>query len=216
MQQQLTFIEEQQQFPPEDLPLVAARCRLPQLTDAGWFNRYYEAYRRAFFAYCRRVIAPRAQALYAQALAQGGGLVTWEITLDTTVTLNEPPLLSLYTDTVERIDGHRTVLRRSDTWHLSAGEPVALSSLFAPGSHWRRLMLETATRQIRAGIADGTCLYHPDWRRRIRSDFSSERFYLTPEALCFYYQMYAIAPAAEGVPVFRIPYDTQHGVHIPT
>ena len=40
------------------------------------------------------------------------------------------------------------------------------------------------------------------------------RFYLTPEGLAFFYPMYAIAPAAEGIPVFTVPYEAV-GPYVP-
>jgi len=215
LQGSLSFTDEKQEFPPEDLPLLSAQCRLPRLEGACRFNRYYDAYRRAFFTYCRKVLLPMAQAAYALASEQGGAIPAWQITLDTTVTLEQFPLLSLYTDTAECLDGKRTVLRRADTWDLSADAPLPAGALFPAGVHWRRALLREVSRQIRRQIADGVSLYHPDWRRRLYADFSAERIYLTPESLCLYYQMYAIAPAVEGVPVFRVPYDEELGPRLP-
>ncbi|MFR0769046.1 MAG: RsiV family protein [Dysosmobacter sp.] len=37
---------------------------------------------------------------------------------------------------------------------------------------------------------------------------------LTPEGLAFFYPMYAIAPAAEGIPVFTVPYEAV-GPYVP-
>ena len=37
--------------------------------------------------------------------------------------------------------------------------------------------------------------------------FPPLNFYLTEEGLAFFYPMYAIAPAVEGIPVFTVPYD---------
>ena len=41
-----------------------------------------------------------------------------------------------------------------------------------------------------------------DLRRR----FNSQNYYLTQEGLTVFFPMYAIAPSAEGIPAFTIPY----------
>lgn len=48
--------------------------------------------------------------------------------------------------------------------------------------------------------------YHPHWRRALRRAFNPRNYYLTPDGLAFFFPMYALAPAAEGIPVFHVPY----------
>ena len=217
MQGQLDYTEEKCVFPPDDLPLLTAQLRLPRWNGTGGrrFDRYYGAYRRAFFSYCRNELLPQAVSALALARESGGALPEWQITLDTVITLQRGGILSLYTDTVERTGGHRTVLRRSDTWDLSDGSPVPVGRFFPRGIHWRQKLLRAAADQIRQQQEQGIALYHPDWRRRLRTAFSGDRFYLTEQGLCLFYQMYAIAPAAEGVPVFLLPYDVEAGPRLP-
>ena len=57
-------------------------------------------------------------------------------------------------------------------------------------------------RQETAGISR----YHEGVRRLLRRHFNPQNFYLTAEGLSFFYPMYAIAPAMEGIPVFTLPY----------
>ena len=52
----------------------------------------------------------------------------------------------------------------------------------------------------------GTARYREDWRRRLRRSFNARNFYLTAEGLCYFFPMYALAPAAEGIPTFTVPY----------
>ena len=52
----------------------------------------------------------------------------------------------------------------------------------------------------------GCSLFDPDWPRLLRRSFDPERFYLTPEGIAVFFPLYAIAPYAEGIPVFLIPY----------
>ena len=156
-------------------------------------------------------LLPQARAALALAQESGGPIPAWQAALDTTVTLETDTLLSLYTDATERCGAEALTLRRSDTWEMRTGLPLPPESLFPAGSHWRRTVTARAAEQIEAELARGVSLYHPDWRRRLRAALGTDHFYLTPDALCLYCQMYAIAPAVEGIPVFSIPYDPVAG-----
>ena len=217
MQGQLDFFTAEHQYPPDDLPLLTARLRLPRWDgpDGRRFNRYYAAYARAFFSYCRHALLPRATQALTISQQSGGAIPVWHAALDTTVTLHTDRLLSIYTDTVEQTDGRRLVIRRADTWNLAENAPLAPFQLFPGVSVPRRRLIGAVTGQILQRQEQGVAIYRPDWRRTIRTAFSADRFYLTPEHLCLFYQMYAIAPALEGVPVFEIPYDEKHGPRLP-
>lgn len=41
----------------------------------------------------------------------------------------------------------------------------------------------------------------------LRRHFNPRNFYLTDSGLAFFYPMYAIAPAMEGIPVFTLPWN---------
>ena len=216
MRGQLAFTEECRSYPPDDLPLLTARLRLPRWDGTGGraFDRYYAAYGRAFFSYCRRDLLPRAAEALALARETGGALPEWRIELDTTVTWDKDGLLSLRTDTVERCPGRR-LLRRSETWALADASLVPLSRFFPERTRWRRTLLSAAAAQIRSQQQQGVALYLPDWQHRLRAAFSADRFYLTEKGLCLFYQMYSIAPAAEGIPVFCLPWDSEAGPRLP-
>jgi hypothetical protein len=200
-------------FCEEEVPLLTAAAQLPHWDGRGGrpFNRYYRSYSRAFLHYCREELFPQVRQQYRQARESGGPLPRWQVTLDTAVTLETPRLLSLYTDSIERGGPQRAVLRRGDTWDLRWGCPMALPEFFPARSGWRRRLAEAAAAQIQQEEAQGISLYYPDWPRRLRRAFSPRNFYLTEEGLCFFYQMYAIAPAAEGIPTFCLPYDAGQG-----
>ena len=103
--------------------------------------------------------------------------------------------------------GGRTVLlRRGDTWDLASGYPVALSAFFPRRSGWKRRLLDAAEAEIQQQEQAGAARYHEGIRRLLRRHFNPQNYYLTPEGLAIFYPMYAIAPAAEGIPVFTVPY----------
>ena len=217
MQGELEFTTETRRYPPDDLPLLTAEIRLP--TGSGnrcrAFERYYAAYRRAFFSYCEGDVFPRARAALEAARQTGGALPEWTVTLDTRVTLQREDLVSLCTDTVERTGGRPLVLRRAEAWDLTRCALLTPADLFPAEPYWKRRLLGAAAEQIRQQYRRGTALYRPDWQRRLRTAFSRDHFYLTDQALCLFYQMYAIAPPAEGIPVFSIPWDDDAGPRLP-
>ena len=74
------------------------------------------------------------------------------------------------------------------------GEQIRLARLR------RKLSLELVAE--RAGISR----YRESLRRDLRRRFSPRNYYLTEDGLVFFYPMYAIAPAREGIPAFTLPY----------
>lgn len=52
----------------------------------------------------------------------------------------------------------------------------------------------------------GTAAYYPDYGALLRRAFSNRSFYLADDGLHWFYPMYSVAPAAEGIPDFSLPY----------
>ena len=52
----------------------------------------------------------------------------------------------------------------------------------------------------------GTAAYYPDYGALLRRTFSSRSFYLADDGLHWFYSMYSVAPAAEGIVDFSLPY----------
>ena len=192
----------------EGIPVLTAAVELPQPQGADAVSRrirrYYQAQCKAFLRYCERWIFPQAEAEYRAALAASAPLPCFRAELGYRVTYNSGGLWSLYTQSRE-VTGHTFLTRRGDTWDLAAGYPVPLSAFFPARNPWRRQLLALASediqRQERAGIAH----YDPEWRKKLRR-FNSRNYYLTEEGLTFFFPMYAIAPAAEAIPAFTLPY----------
>ena len=66
--------------------------------------------------------------------------------------------------------------------------------------------MEAAEAEIQRQETAGISRYHEGVRRLLRRHFNPQNFSLTAEGLSFFYPMYAIAPAMEGIPVFTLPY----------
>ena len=150
-----------------------------------------------------------------EALADSRPLPQFQAELSFRVTYNEGGFWSLYTQIREpAADGHILLRRWGDTWDLRRGYPVSLPSFFPHRRGWKRRLLTLAAQEIQRQETAGYARYLDGWLRRLRQQFNPMRFYLTPEGLAFFYPMYAIAPAAEGIPVFTVPYEAV-GPYVP-
>ena len=195
----------------EGIPVLTAAVELPQPQGADAVSRrirrYYQAQCKAFLRYCERWLFPKAEAEYRAALAASAPLPCFRAELGYRVTYNSGGLWSLYTQSRE-VTGHTLLTRRGDTWDLSAGYPVPLSAFFPARSPWRRQLLALAAEDIQRQERAGIARYDPEWRKKLRR-FNSRNYYLTEEGLTYFFPMYAIAPAAEAIPAFTLPYGQQ-------
>ena len=197
----------------DGVPALSAAVSMPVPVPAAdrisrRIRRYYQLQSRAFLRYCEKVLLPQAAAEVRAALAASQPLPAFRAELDYQVTYNEGGLWSLYTQSRETGPGWGTaLLRRGDTWGLSDGYPVPLSAFFPRRSGWRRRILEAAEAEARRREAAGVSRYHEGVRRKLRRHFNPQNFYLTADGLAFFYPMYAIAPASEGIPTFLVPWE---------
>lgn len=201
----------QREWTVEGIPVLSAAVSGPQPVPAAdrltrRIRRYYQTQCRAYLRYCEHCLLPQAEQEYRAALASSAPLPLFRAELTYQITYHDDRFLSLYTQSVETGGSQPLRTRRGDTWDLTAGYPVPLSTFFPDRSRWKRQLLELAAaeilRQERAGIAQ----YHPHWRKRLRRAFNPKNYYLTSEGMAFFFPMYALAPAAEGIPTFLLPY----------
>jgi len=202
----------QREWTVDDIPVLSAEISLPRPKNrsdrvARRIDRYYQLYVRSYMRYCEQWLFPQAAEAYRLALVNSTPLPHDRAELHYHVTCNTGGVLSLYTESKEVCAGKPERRRRGDTWDLAAGYPIFLSNCFPRHTNWKKLLLERAQAEIQSQETAGVSRYHEGWRRLLRRNFNAENFYVTEEALCFFYQMYAIAPAAEGIPVFSLPFD---------
>lgn len=198
------------QWETEGIPVLTAEIELPAPSDEqggpGRIARYYRHFARSYLRYCDRFLFPQASQACQEALRTSAPLPRCTASLTHRVTLNEGGLLSLFTDAVECCGTRPLRVRRGDTWDLERFLPTPLSDFFPPRSPIRKHVTEFAASYIERQLKEQTAVYREDWRRALRRGFNRENFYLTPEGLCVFYQMFVIAPPVEGIPVFCIPY----------
>lgn len=194
----------------EGVPVLQASVSLPNPTGASSpltrrIRRYYRLQCRSYLRYCENFLFPAAAEAYREALKTSAPLPLFRAELGYEVTYNEGGLWSLYTQSRE-MTPKSFLCRRGDTWDLATGYPIPLSAFFPPRSGWRRRLLTLASEEICRREAAGTSLFREDWRRRLRRSFNSRNFYLTADGLAFFFPMYTLAPSAEGIPTFTLPY----------
>lgn len=196
----------------DGIPILSAEVAVPRpVTVNNRFSRriqqYYQLQSRAFLRYCERWLFPQAVTEYHAALAASAPLPHFQAELSYQITYQEQGLLSLYTQSRERtLPGPSLLTRRGDTWDLSTGYPVPLADFFPPKSGWKKQLLRLAAESIQQQESAGIAHYHPHWNKALKRYFNRENFYLTEEGLVFFFPMYSIAPAAEGIPTFLLPF----------
>ena len=195
----------------EGVPVLSAAAQAPEPLEkdrtARRIKRFYQLQCRSFLRYCERCLLPQAAAEYRTALEASRPLPSFRAELSYQVTYNEGGLLSVWTQVREVLGpGPALVTRRGDTWDLAAGYPVPLRDFFPAGTAWKKRLLAHAEEEARRRERAGAGRWREDWRRELRRRFNPQNFYLTEEGLAYFWPMYAIAPASEGVPVFVLPY----------
>lgn len=201
----------QREWAVEDIPVLTAEIVLPRPADrrqrpARRLERYYQMYARSYLHYCEHWLYPQAAEAFRQALAAGKPLPCDRAGLRYQVACNTGGVLSLYVDSREVCSGRTERHRRGDTWDLLGGYPILLADCFRRKAPWRKILLSRAEAEIQRQEAAGISCYHEGWRHLLRRNFNPDNFYLSTEGVTFFYQMYAIAPAAEGIPIFFQPF----------
>lgn len=193
----------------DEIPVLSAALSLPHPTDKGRtaarIRRFYQLQGRSFFRYCEAFLLPAAAAEYRLALEASRPLPHFHAELGYTITYNDDGFFSLYTQSREPVPGAASLLqRRGDTWDLAAGYPVPLRDFFPKGSRWRQRLWETAAAQMQAQETAGISRWHEGWKRLLRRRFDPDHYYLAEHGLVYFYPMYALGPAAEGIPEFSL------------
>ena len=195
----------------EGVPVLSASAQVPEPLGkdrtARRIRRFYQLQCRSFLRYCERCLLPQAAAEYRLALEASRPLPAFRAELEYRVTYNEGGLWSLYTQVREILGpGPALLTRRGDTWDLRTGYPVPLKDFFPAGTAWKRKLLTHAAEEIQRRERAGAGRWREDWRRQLRRRFNPQNFYLTEEGLAYFWPIYAVAPAAEGIPAFLLPY----------
>ncbi|WP_170311538.1 DUF3298 and DUF4163 domain-containing protein [Vallitalea okinawensis] len=121
--------------------------------------------------------------------------------------LISPTVLSMTIDYYQFKGGaHGYTKRKAYNYNLMTGDSFFLIDLFDKGYNYRRV--------INGAISDAIN-EHPEEYYQGRDSFitinPNQSFYLEPDSLVIYFDLYQIAPYVKGIPEFRIPYEMFEG-----
>lgn len=200
--------EDVQEWDVEGIPVLQARVSLPE-PEEGWkrIRKFYQWQKRGFFRYCKAELFPWARLEAKTAIERSAPIPSFSAELSYKTTYRSGKLWSLYTQLRDNAAPDPPSIRRwGDTWDLAEGFPVPLERFFPPRAPWKRRLFETAETEIQRQERRGEARYYEDWPKRLRRHFHARNYYLTPEGIAFFYPMYALAPAVEGIPAFLLPW----------
>ena len=217
-----TIEERTQTWTEDDLPVLKAILSVPVWksaaphTAARRMDHYYRRCSRAFLHYCSIMLLPTARAQFLQAGERGAPLPCAVARMDCHITLQTPALLSLYLDCTEWAGTPQALtLRRSDTWDVRTGYPIAAQDCFPHGVSLRQRCLaaarEKCSRQSEADMA----VYADHLSGRLRRNLNLRNFYLEKDGFRFFYQSCTIAPPYAGCPSFALPFSEEKGPFLP-
>ena len=173
------------------VPVLTAEVTLPRCGGksrrARRFDRYYRQYARAYLKYCEAELLPRAAETMHTALERSAPWSCARAVLAYRVTLVRGDILSLYTEGREE--------------HLPP-----LTAFFPPKTAVKKRLVRAVRETAREQMETGTAAYYPNYGALLRRAFSSRSFYLADDGLHWFYPMYSVAPAAEGIVDFSLPY----------
>lgn len=179
-------------------------------------NQYYERFTKKLLRYANTKLRSAAEEHYRYSMENMFPFNPFELRSDFYITYNSDNTLSLYTDVYEYRGGaHGSTLRFADIWIVSLGCPASPAEFFPEGTNYKSLLINNAVELAAKQLSEGTAMYFENYETLIRKNFSSANIYLTQSGMALFYQQYAIAPYAEGIPVFIIPYNDESGPSLP-
>lgn len=202
--------EERRTLTLEGEPVLEYTLSWPQVTGGGmggrWISRYYDHMARVWRLRWQREVYWKACLELAERRAESRPFIPWRGRLAGEVALLENGRLSLRLEGEEiRGDGKPCRVRWGDVWNVREGAPCPLKEIFAGKRGWKKKLQKQIVQQGNRRRTSGDCFLDRDWEQKVRRLFPEQEYCLTPDGLEFAFPQGAIAPAAEGTPVFQIP-----------
>ena len=143
---------------------------------------------------------------YEYATANDFPVRTYEVLTVYTVTNNDKYILSLYFDRYEYTGGaHGMTTRSADTWNLRTGRRMDLADFFPGWKDYVNYIITEINSQIAKKVKEEDAYYFDDVDDLVKENFNEKNFYIVPEGVVIFYQLYEIAPYSSGIQTFLIP-----------
>jgi len=188
--------------------IVTYKIEYPQVSspyfDTQKFNSFNEQKALKLEQYAKETLFADSKEQYDYNVSQGYPIMVYELILQTTVTYNQAPIISLYQDEYTFTGGaHGSTVRTSQNWNLAYNSQFTLSDVYHSDPNSLLFVLREIVRQIPEKGAD---FFFEDYCCLVLDTFNPHQFYLTPNFVVVYFQQYDIAPYSTGIPTFEISY----------
>lgn len=195
-------------------PILSYDIQYPQFTSDKYksfinkLNIYYKADASLYQKFHVLKLYQMAVDNYEYAKQNGYPIRKYEVVAHYELTFNQDCVISLYYDRYEYTGGaHGMTNRSADTWSLDKGRRMQLSEFFPGQDNYKELIIESIKNQIREQIVMGNNYYFDDYEKLVEENFNTRNFYLVPEGIIIYFQLYEIAPYSSGIMTFLIPFE---------
>lgn len=192
------------------VPVLTAEVTLPccggKSRRARRFDRYYRQYARAYLKYCEAELLPRAAETMHTALERSAPWSCARAVLAYRVTLVRGDILSLYTEGREEHLPPRLTLRRAETWDRRTGFLLPLTAFFPPKTAVKKRLVRAGAGDGSGADGDGHGGVLSQLRRAAAPRIFQQELLSGGRRLALVLPMYSVAPAAEGIVDFSLPY----------
>jgi hypothetical protein len=170
-------------------------------------NIYYKTDARLFEKFHVMKLYQMAIDDYEYAVANNFPVRKYEVLVEYTVTYNQNCAISLYIDRYEYTGGaHGITHRDSNNWDIKKGKKINLEDIFPKIKNYREYVINEINKQIENNMQTENNMYFEDYTSLVRENFQIQNFYLVPEGVVVYFQLYEIAPYVSGIPTFILPF----------
>lgn len=139
-----------------------------------------------------------AQAKKTRPGSFNGNIIEAQSGYQTTVQINDILSLKFHNYYFPEHAAHGMTYVKSITLNTRTGQVYQLSDLFNPSTNWRQILTQMINQQIMERQIP--------MLREFEGIKGNEEFYLTPNALVIYYQLYEYTPYVYGILEFTILY----------
>lgn len=168
-------------------------------------NLYYQQKAKSMERNSIKKLYPAAVQQYVFNKKNGYPPMQYQMVSDCTIAYTADCTVSLYCDDYTYQGGaNGMTARTSDTWDLRTGRRRPLGSFFPRGTDVQAMLTADVVAQIEAQEDEEK--YFDDYQESVQEFFDPANYYLTPDGMVLYYQVYDIAPHAAGIPEFLFPY----------
>lgn len=194
-------------FLSNDFPILTVSTPYPYLQPPpnchARIHRYYEKLSETWLSYWKRLLYPQATQAQREAQAQGMPFPPWRAQLSHLCTWQDETYLSLFSQAQVSIPGRLPYLVGSAvTWTYRDGFPCPYSDFLPLSARQIRTQIRTKVETLQK--QEGSLLFETS-PLLAEKRFSPHRFFLSEDAIHFFYPMGVLGRISEGLPT--IPLD---------